>query len=506
MNVEVERTPTVAPVAPPPAHPNRLRAGVLSLPDTIAQSVTVMAPAMSGAFITYLAAVKAGGATPLAFVLALLSCLMIGGVVSEFALQLPSAGSLYTYVTNGLGSLAGFVVGWIYSLGFVFAAPAALAGFGVFTSLVMAKHEVPTILQQWWAWSGVGLGLYLALSYFGIQISTRTQLVFTALTGATLLWLAVVIIGQGGAEGNTIDAFNPAAAGVSWPLVFGGLAFGILSFTGFETAAVLAEESRHPRRDIPIAVVGAVVLGGAFYVVVTYATSIGYGVHEATVEWPKSAAGLSALAGRYASYLDEWVLLAGGFSSLLCGLGIHNAVARTLYAMGREHVLPRALGATHRRFQTPHVAILTNLVLMAANGLLIIALTGQANRDAIGATPGPLSAGFYLFVEGLTAGTPLLMLCYLVLSIGGIRFGLRSTPTNRRMVALSIASLVASVTAVFGSLYYCFAEAAPGAGVPGPYRAVPVIVALALVSGVAAAAALRRRCPDAWAGMGAVFE
>jgi len=485
---------------------NRLRAGVLSLPDTITQSVTVMAPAMSGAFITYLAAVKAGGATPLAFVLALASCLVIGGVVSEFALHLPSAGSMYTYVTNGLGSLPGFVVGWIYSLGFLFAAPAALAGSGVFTSLVMAKHDAPSLLQQWWLWSGGGLLLYLLLSYFGIQISTRTQLVFTALTGATLLWLAVVIIGQGGANGNTVDAFNPGAAGVSWPLVFGGLAFGILSFTGFETAAVLAEETRHPRRDIPIAVIGAVVLGGAFYIVVTYATSIGYGVREATVAWPKSAAGLSALASRYASYLDDWVLLAGGFSSLLCGLGIHNAVARTLFAMGREHVLPRPLGATHPRFQTPHVAIVTNLVLMAANGSLIIALTGQHSRDVIGATPGPLSAGFYLFVEGLTAGTPLIMLCYLVLSLGGIRFGARRSQPNRKMVALSVASVLAAVTAVFGSLYYCFVEAAPGAGIPGPYRAVPVIVGVGLISGLVAGLTLRRRRPEAWAAMGAIFE
>jgi amino acid transporter len=465
-----------------------------------------MAPAMSGAFITYLAAVKAGGATPLAFILALISCLMIGGVVSEFALHLPSAGSLYTYVTNGLGSLPGFVVGWIYSLGFVVIGPALLAGFGVFTSLVMGAHGAPSVLQQWWVWSAAGLVLYLGLSYFGVQVSTRTQLIVTALTGATLLWLAMVIIGEGGANGNTLDAFKPAAAGVSWPLVFGGLAFGILSFTGFETAAVLAEESRHPRRHIPIAVIGAVVLGGAFYVVVTYATSIGYGVEAATTAWPKSAAGLSALAGRYASYLEDWVLLAGGFASLLCGLGVHNAVARTLFAMGRERVLPRSLGATHRRFQTPHVAILTNLGLVAACGLLMIGLTGQDSRDIVGANPGSLSAGFYVFVEGLTAGTPPIMLCYLLLSIAGIRFGARGTDSKARMIVLSVGAVVASLTALFGSLYYCFVEAAPGAGIPGPYRAVPFIAALLIISGGGIAMTLRRRRPDAWAAMGAIFE
>lgn len=506
MEGTAEGTATLAATTDNRPADNELRRGVLTLPDAIAQSVTVMAPALSAAFITYLAAVKAGGATPLSFLLAMVSCLLIGGVVSEFALHLPSAGSLYTYVTNGLGSLPGFVVGWIYSLGFIVVAPAVLAGFGVFTALVMAKHGAPSIMQQWWAWGALGLVLYFLLSYFGVQISTRTQLVFTIITGATLAWLAVVIIGQGGAEGNTIDAFNPGAAGVSWPLVFGGLSFGILSFTGFETAAVLAEETRRPRRDIPVAVVGAVVLGGVFYVVVSYANSIGYGVREATVEWPKSAAGLSALADRYASYMNDWVLLAGGISSLLCGLGIHNAVSRTIFCMGREGVLPRPLGATHRRFQTPHVAIVASLALMVVSGLLMIVLTGQHSRDVVGATPGPLSAGFYLFVEGLTAGAPPIMLCYLLLSLAGIRFGRRRAQPNRRMVALALGSVVASVVALFGSLYYCFKEATPGAGIPGPYKAIPVLVAVSLASGALIAATLRRQRPEVWAGMGALFE
>src|SRR5882757_931930 len=116
---------------------NRLRRDALSLPEAVAQSVSVMAPAMSGAFITYLAAVKAGGATPLAFVLAAIACLLIGGVVSSFAARLPSAGGLYTYVTSGLGPGAGFVVGWCYAIAFVVGCPAVLAGFAVFTSLVM---------------------------------------------------------------------------------------------------------------------------------------------------------------------------------------------------------------------------------------------------------------------------------------------------------------------------------------------------------------------------------
>jgi amino acid transporter len=489
---------------------NRLRRDAVSFPATLAQSVSVMAPAMSGAFITYLAAIKAGGATPLAFLLATVACLLMGGVVSSFALRLPTAGSLYTYTVDGLGSFWGFVVGWTYSLALVIAGPAVLAGFSVFTSLVWRNLGAPGLLGQWWIWFTLGLVVYLVLSWFGIEFCTGAQLLFSAATMATLLLLVVVIIGKGGARGNTVDAFRPAAAGVTWPLVLAGMAFGILSFTGFETAAVLGEETRHPRRAIPRAVIGSVVLGGLFYVVVTYATSIGYGVREATTAWPKSAAGITALADRYASYLGNWTLLAGGLSALFCGLGIHTAATRTLYVMGREGVLPTALGRTHRRYRTPHVAIVLNLTLMVTVAVLTIGATGQAARDAVGATPGPLSAGFYLFAEGLTIISPLVMVCYAVLSIAAIRAALRSPSAPRRpavgRLAVAGGALAASGAAVFGSLYYSFAETAAGAGIPGPYRAVPIIAATVITAGGAIATALRRRHRDTWQAMGAVFE
>jgi amino acid transporter len=483
---------------------DRLKRDAVSFPEALAQSVSVMAPAMSGAFITYLAAIKSGGATPLAFVLATVSCLLIGRVVSRFALRLPSAGSFYTYTVDGLGPFWGFVVGCLYSTAMVLAGPAVLAGFAVFTALVMGNVGAPAVLTRWWLWFGAGLAVYFLLSWFAIEFSTRAQLVITAATAATLLLLAAVIIGRGGAAGNTVAVFNPGSAGVTWPLVFGGMAFGILSFAGFETAAVLAEETHDPRRAIPWAVVGSVLLGGVFFVIVTYATAIGYGAREATAAWPKSATGIVALADRYAAWLGNWVLLAGALSALFCGLGVHNAATRMFYAMGRDGVLPRRLGRTHPRHRTPHVAILTNLALMMAVAAVVIGVTSQATRNAVGATPGPLSAGFYLFVEGLTLLSPLAMLCYGLLSIAGARAA--EGRAGLRGLAVPLGALAASAVALFGSLWYSFVEVTPGAGVPTPYRAAPVLVGAVLVGAGSCAAVLHRRRPATWAAMGTVFE
>jgi hypothetical protein len=116
----------------------------------------------------------------------------------------------------------------------------------------------------------------------------------------------------------------------------------------------------------------------------------------------------------------------------------------------------------------------------------------------VGANPGPLSAGFYLFAEGLTLVAPLALLCYAALCPGALRLAVREA--RARAIVLALAALGAVVTALVGSLYYCFVEAAPGAGIPGPYRAVPVIVALIVLVAGTAGAALRTRA------VGLVFE
>jgi amino acid transporter len=490
----------------PPPSTTRLKAGVLTLPECVAQSLTVMAPAMSGAFITYLAATKAGGATPLAFAIAGLFCLLIGGVVSLFALNLPSAGSIYTYTVQGLGSFWGYLTGCIYTIGLWIAGPAVLAGSAVFLSLVMKDIGAPTIFQQWWLWFPIGLIGWFLLSYYGIALSTRTSLVFTSIGMAVLLLLAFEVIFKGGAHGNTVAAFRPAAAGVNWDGVFAGVAFGILSFTGFETSAVLAEETKDPRRNVPRAVLGAVVIGTLFYVAVTYATSIGYGVREATTQWPRSASGLSPLANRYASYLNDVVLLVVAIDAFFCGLGVNNAISRILYAMGRDGVLPKPLGKTHPVHKTPHIAILTYLTGSVVFTVLIIGLTTQHTRDALAGQTGPLAAGFYMFAEGLTIITPPIMLGYLLLSIAGIAYASRSDNRKPWFIAVSIGSLVAACIAVYGSLYYSFVALSPGAGIPTPYAVIPWltlgVVAFAGVAGLW----LKNYRRDSWRQMGTIFD
>jgi amino acid transporter len=454
-----------------------------------------MAPAMSGAFITYIAAIKAGGATPLAYVLATLACLFIGGVVGEFALKLPTAGSLYTYTVKGLGSGAGFLTGWIYTFGFLLAGPAVVAGFSAWMSLFL-KGLLGVDINFVWIFAA-GLLLIFVMSYFDIRLSTRSQLVLLVLTVGFIVALGLIVVAKGGAAGNTFDAFSPGAAGVPFSGILFGLAFGILSFTGFETAAVLGEETRHPKRNIPIAVIGSVIIGGLFYTLVTYSTSIGYGVLKATTAWPADTAPLLTMAQRYASGLGNLILLAASLSAFICALGIHNTVSRIWYAMGREGILPSFLGRTHRVHKTPHLAIFLNLTLWILLPVIAVGLASAATTKALGGT------AFYIFTELLTLATPPIMLGYVLLTVAGLRSSTAGGKVQSRHAVTSVLGLVAAAAAVYGSLYYSFA---PAGQVPTYLAVVPWICAAWVVLGLGAATFIRARRPESWGRMGLVFE
>jgi len=489
----------------------------LGLPDVIAQSVSVIAPAMSGAFLTYLAATKAGGATPLAYVLASLGAFAIGGVVAEFAKTMSSAGSLYTYTATGLTKTAGFVLGWLYSLAFIILAGAVLAGFGFFTSLLLQSVFDTSTFIPWWIFFVGGLVFAAGMSMFNVRISTRTQLILTAVSVAAMVVTAIWVIFDGSPEGTeqagkSIDmaAFWPPAADIPWSGILLGFAFGLLSFTGFEAGAVLAEETEKPKHNIPRAIIGSVAFAGVFYVLITYATSIGFGVKEAKVAWPASVAGLVAVSP--SKNLGNLVLLAAAISSLLCGLGVSTAASRFLFAMGREGVLPRALGKTNPKWHTPWTAIIFNVILMAVLiwGLLAVlptstqvALTG-VDADGNPIWPTSMRGGLAAFSYWATLATPAVMFCYLLLGLAGVRKGSRDG--NRRLTIAGVLATLTGILAVIGSLYYSFKEVAPGAGILFVFKIIPWVVLAAILVGIAIASYLRSKKPVAWADMGQVFD
>lgn len=470
---------------------------------------------MSGGFLTYLAATKAGGATPLAYVFAAIGALFLGRVVSEFSRSMSSAGSLYTYVSNGWNNTAGFVLGWIYSIGLIILGAAVLAGFGFFASSFVQAITNSSSFIPWWVFFLLSLVFVAVMSLFNIRISTRAQLILAGLSVAVMVVAALIAIKDGGPHQKSLDlgAFWPSSAGVKWSGIGLGLAFGLLSFTGFEAGAVLAEETANPRTNIPKAIGGSVLVAAVFYILVTYATSIGFGVKEAAVAWPASVSGLSAVLTP-GSMIGKLVLLAVAASSLICGLGVGTVATRFLYAMGREKVLPSALGKTNAKWKTPWNAIFVYLGLSIVLIFGLLAITSKSTQIAMGggmlpdgtgpAVPDAIRGGLYTFAEWATLATPLVMFSYLMLGIAAIMKGSREKANS--LLTSGVLAAIVGLIAVIGSVYYSFIEGAPGAGIPFVIKIIPWVCLAVLIAGILIAGYLKAKKPAAWADMGLVFD
>ena len=166
------------------------------------------------------------------------------------------------------------LLGGVYLLGLLF-----LGSGGIYLGLCFlvqgffATHLDTTI--PWWVGGLGGLVIALILNYYGVRLAVRGVLVLAGISAIPFLILAISIIAQGGDAGNTLSVFDPGETSVN--TVFNGILFAILLFVGFEAAASIAEEMHAPRKAIPIAILGTVALSALFYLIVTYAATIGFG-------------------------------------------------------------------------------------------------------------------------------------------------------------------------------------------------------------------------------------
>ena len=459
----------------------RLEKNVLSLPNCIALSVAVMGPVLAVVLNAPAAGPSTGGALPLAFLISLIVILFVGNTVVQFARVLPSAGSFYTFTSRGLGGSAGFFTGWLFFGAYTLLVP------GLFTAVAaFAQDYVKNTFHAdlpWWIFAFIFMAAVVILSVRSIKASVQVDLTLLAVEVLVFFLLATIAIAVAG-NGNTAAAFSPGSAPGGISGLGLGVVFGILSFIGFDAAAVLGEESRNPRRLIPLAVGGSVIGVGIFYVYVMYGLTAGYHLNDpkALADFIKDPAPFVTLAHRDAPWLEQLVdlcAIAGLFSALLA---LQNTTVRVLFSMGREGALPAALGRVHPRFHSPHIAIYALTVFTVIGGLIG------------GAWLGPGATGLYGFTGAI--GTVGVVLVYILCNIALIRYFMKRE--DRSILYHVVAPILGSL----GLLYPLYVVVAPGQAYP--YNLVPYIVAVYLVIGVGAFLYLRQRAPEKLAAFGSV--
>jgi amino acid transporter len=409
----------------------------------IGQSLAI-GPMFSAGLLTGLVASVAGFSSPASVLLGAIGALCLGYVISLYARRFSGAGALYEYLVHGAHPSVGVLGAGLYGLGVLF-----LGGGGVFIANgFLAESFFSTHLHidvTWWIWGAVALFIAVGLNHLGVRLAIRGVLALACISVIPFLILAVSIIAQGGDAGNTLSVFGTSHSSTNG--VFHGILFAVTLFIGFEAAASIGEEAHDPHRSIPIALIGSVALAGLFYLLVTYAAAIGFGVKGSATAWPADPSPMGTLAQHYvgkglSTTIDLVVLL----DSISVAIAFVVTGSRVFFALARDGLLPPLLARTSRA-DTP---LGGNLVILGA-GIIALAFGRFSSYGAAAKLPNNIEA----FSISAAAGSFLIEAVYGVLALAAFAFIWRTFSGVGRAWRLIVAAaaLATPVLAYYGSLH-----------------------------------------------------
>jgi amino acid transporter len=352
-----------------------LRPNSLGLVGATMQAITHIAPAIAALFFTQFIVSLAGITAPLAYVVGVIVVLMLGNTLVQFSKHLPSAGGYYTYVSRALSPRAGFLTSWMYVLYSPLSGGPIYGFFGFILAGELKAHYDVNVPWLWWVCIVVGAPTVAFLQYRGIKISTRTVVVLGAAEMIIVLALAFTGFANPGPGGVSLDVFN-----FGNKLALSGFALAVVlsvqGLTGWEAAAPLAEETRDPRRNVPRSVMISIILLGCFLVFTFWGVITGFGVD--TINRLINSPVLPGLAIANAHWGAVWWLVMAAFlsSTIAVCIATANVGTRMWYGMGRSGSFPRAFARVHPRHKTPVTAILAQMCLALASGLIVGAWFG----------------------------------------------------------------------------------------------------------------------------------
>jgi amino acid transporter len=378
----------------------------LSFVEAIALSIGIMAPTAAMALNGSLAASITGSDVPLAFLVATIAVGLASFSFIQFSRHFAHSGSVYGFNGIALGPRVGFFSGWALLGTYLAFTCASTAEVGNFAQAFFAGLHLSI---DWLPLAIVAAAIIWLFAYSAIALSTRLTLLMEGVSVLLIVILTVIIFAKVGSAGQlTAQPFNPGNQSLNNI----GLAavFGFLSFAGFEGAATLGEETRNPRRNIPIAILTAVIGTGIFYVAVTYAQTVGFGTSTSGVQaFANSTAPLGDLGQRYVGSVMATIINFGAtISAFASALGTANASARILFSMGRDGFITNRIGTTSSRTGSPAIAVAIVMILT------FVIVLGWSRA------PGINGASLFGFLG--TIGVFLILVAYILTNIGAIRF------------------------------------------------------------------------------------
>jgi APA family basic amino acid/polyamine antiporter len=352
----------------------------------------------AGLFVRTAAAIaeRSGPSVTLAFLVAAVGCAFAGLCYAEFASMIPISGSAYTYSYATMGELVAWVIGWDLVLEYAVGAATVAIAWSEYANrvLMFVGMEIP---YQWYhspfetSPDGVQgimnipaviiLAILSGLLIRGISESAWVNNLIVVLKVSIVL--AVIFVGWGFINPANHTPFIPEATtyttpqGVThqyggWMGILGAAGVVFFAFIGFDAVSTAAQETKNPKRDMPIGILGSLVICTILYVLFSYVLS---GV--ATVEDFRTQGREASVAFAISTYMTgyEWlsrlvtVAILAGFSSVILVMLLGQS--RVFYSMSRDGLVPAVFSDIHPRFKTPWKSNMIFFVLTAIFGAFI---------------------------------------------------------------------------------------------------------------------------------------
>jgi len=422
-----------------------LRENAVGLPGMLMQGIATIGPsfAILASFVFIVS--FAGLVTPWAY--------LFGGILlglqalsaAQLAKVFPSAGGWYTWIARAFHPRAGFFAGVLFSIW--------LPPVATLTMSFLAKTVLePSIKAEygvdvpWWIWVVAGVALVIFFAYQGISISEKALIITGLIEIVIMVALAFTGLASPGPGGFSFGPLNPGNFGLAGNL-FLGVVFSIFAFSGWESTGPLAEESKNPKRNVPIGLVGSVVILTVYFVFVTWGYLVGIGVSKVGSIPTASAFPVATMAQRV--WGGAWVLLLFALlnSAIALSIACFNGGTRTWYAMGRSGVLPKMVGKVNPTRKTPVNAISLQVGVQVL-AFVCVLIWGAENV-------------FFSWANAITIG---LVLMYVLCNIGVVRYYLtegRAQFNPLLHIVVPVVASAAGVVVVWKSYFSPFTSTGP---------------------------------------------
>lgn len=382
-DVTEDRAGTAAP-APDEPHLARNRLGIAGIVFFVVAAAAPLV-GMTGA-VPVAIVLGNGAAAPGAYLAVGLTLLVFSVGYSAMSHRVTNTGAFFAYVGRGLGIAPGVGSAFVSLLAYV---AIQLAIFGFFGGVMAGQMNATFGLDfAWWVWVLIAWAIVLGLSIISVDIGAKLLGTLMLLEVIALFVVALAVLFQGGGP----DGLDVAASFSPTEIFAGGfagsagiaLAFAFASYIGFEATAIYGEETRDPKRSVPIATYVAVTLIAGLFALTSFAVVSAVGsdtvidrvAEISAVDGEPLVAPEAVLFFVAEEYVGGWLSETLGWlviSSLFAGLlAFQNSSARYFFSLGRAGVLPSALDKVNDRGAPGAGALATSAVTLVVILLFVV--------------------------------------------------------------------------------------------------------------------------------------